>query len=60
VKRYRLTRVTRTHVWIINLAFGACSRARQRGLSRRIPIDEFLRDWERLPQKEVRKKLAAP
>lgn len=55
-KRWKLTRATRTHVWIIPYGYGACSRARQRGLSRRIEIEEFRRDWLRLPQREVMKK----
>jgi hypothetical protein len=54
--KYKLTRVTKTHVWIIRAGFGACSRARQRGLSMRVPIEEFHAKWERLPQKEVRRK----
>lgn len=56
MKRYRITRVTKTHVWIRDMAFGACQFRPWLRLSRRIPIEDFHRDWERLPQREVRRK----
>ena len=53
MKRWRLTRVTKTHVWIIPMAYGHMP---PRGTSRRIQIADFHRDWLRLPQREVMKK----
>ena len=50
-KIYRITRVTKSHVYVRWCAFGDRS-----GLSRRIPIEVFRRDWIRLPHKEARLK----
>lgn len=52
-RRWKLTRVTKTHVWVLPYHFGANP---PRGYSRRIPIDEFQNNWMRLPQKEVQLK----
>lgn len=47
IKRFRLTRTTRTHVYVRWKAYG-----NRPGLSRRIPLAEFRADWVRLPQRE--------
>jgi hypothetical protein len=51
-KRYRLTRVTKTHVWIRWDAYTGIMR----GLSRRIPIEDFDRNWVRLPNRVVERR----
>jgi len=53
-KLYQITRVTREAVWVRWEAFGSSA---PRGCSRKIPIEIFRRDWERLPQKKARKKV---
>jgi hypothetical protein len=46
---YRITRITKTHVWLRWKAFGWD----RRGLSMRVPIAEFRAKWKRLPQREA-------
>ncbi len=53
MKRWRLTRVTRTHVWIRPMHYGWNP---PRGCSRRIAIETFREEWVRLPQREVMRK----
>jgi hypothetical protein len=48
-KRYCLIKKTKTHAWILSMAYGSCSRARQRGVSMRMEIGDFHKKWEVIP-----------
>jgi len=51
-KLHRLMRVSKEYVWIRWEAYGH----ERRGLSIKIPISEFRRDWVRLPNRVVEKR----
>jgi diadenosine tetraphosphate (Ap4A) HIT family hydrolase len=51
-KRYRRMRVTKEYVWIRWEAYGPS----RRGLSLKIPMAEFQRDWVRLPNRVVERR----
>lgn len=51
-KRYRLMRVSKEFVWVRWDAYGS----ERRGLSIKIPISEFRRDWVRLQNRIVEKR----
>lgn len=55
MNRYRVTRITKTHAWVRNTAYGPSAQG-QRGLSMRMPVEDFNANWERLPMREVRRK----
>jgi hypothetical protein len=54
-KRYRLTRVSKEFVWVRWEAYGH----ERRGLSIKIPMSDFQRDWVRLPNSLVEKRRGA-